>query len=164
MAFLTDPTFWVAISLLIFVALVWRPIAKAVPKALDDRAAKIKAEMDEAEKLRVEAQELLAQYQRKQREVSIEAESIVRHAREEANRMTAEGKAKLEAALKRREKSALERIRRAEEQAMAVVRARAVDLAVAATRELLAARLTPAKDDALIDRAIRELPERLRVH
>ncbi|MBM3734022.1 MAG: F0F1 ATP synthase subunit B [Acidimicrobiia bacterium] len=164
MAFLTDPTFWVAISLVIFVALVWRPIAKSVPKALDDRAARIKAEMDEAEQLRVEAQELLAQYQRKQREVSIEAESVVLHAREEANRMTAEGKAKLEAALKRREKAALERIRRAEEQAMAVVRARAVDLAVAATRELLAARLTPAKDDALIDRAIRELPERLRVH
>lgn len=164
MAFFSDPTFWVAVSLVIFAALVWRPIAKSVPKALDDRAARIKAEMDEAEKLRVEAQELLAQYQRKQREVAIESESIVRHAREETNRMAAEGKARLEAALKRREKTALERIRRAEEQAMAAVRAHAVDLAVAATRELLAQRLTPAKDDALIDQAIKELPERLRVH
>jgi F-type H+-transporting ATPase subunit b len=161
MAFLSDPTFWVAVSLAIFIALVWKPVATAVPKALDDRAAKIKAELDEAEKLRNEAQELLAQYQRKQREVAIEAESIVRHAREEAARMTEEGKAKLEAALKRREAAARARIRRAEEQAMGVVRSRAVDLAIAATRELLAQRLTPAKDDALIDRAIKELPTQL---
>jgi F-type H+-transporting ATPase subunit b len=161
MAIFSDPTFWVAVSLVIFVALVWRPIAKALPKALDDRAAKIKAEMDEAEKLRTEAQELLAQYQRKQREVAIESESIVRHAREEAARMTEEGKAKLEAALRRREAAARARIRRAEEQAMTVVRSRAVDLAIAATRELLAQRLTPAKDDALIDRAIKELPTQL---
>lgn len=157
----SDPTFWVAVSLLIFAALVWRPIAQAVPKALDERAARIKAEMEEAENLRVEAQELLAEYQRKQRDVAIEAESIVRHARDEAARMTEDGKARLEAALKRREKSALERIRRAEEQAMELVRARAVDLAIAATRELLASRLTPAKDDALIDQAIRELPAQL---
>ena len=161
MTLFADPTFWVAVSLLIFVALVWRPIAKAAPKALDDRAAKIKAEIEEAEKLRAEAQELLAQYQRQQREVAQEAESIVRHARDEANRMTEEGKAKLEAALKRREAAARERIRRAEEQAVAVVRARAIDLAIAATRQLLARRLTPAKDDALIDRAIKDLPARL---
>ena len=156
-----DPTFWVAVSLLIFAALVWQPIAKALPKTLDARAARIRAEIEEAEKLRAEAQDLLAQYQRKQREVAGEAEAIVRHAREEANRMTEEGKARLEAALKRREKSALERIRRAEEQALALVRSRAVDLAIEATRALLAARLDETKSNVLIDQAIEELPAKL---
>ena len=161
MTFFTDPTFWVAISLLLFAALVYQPIAKALPKALDARAAKIRAEIEEAEKLRAEAQDLLAQYQRQQREVAAEAETVVRHAREETNRMAEEGKARLEAALKRREKAALERIRRAEEQAMAVVRARAVDLAIEAARTLLSERLTAAKGDALIDQAIKDLPARL---
>jgi F-type H+-transporting ATPase subunit b len=161
MTFLADPTFWVMISLLLFAALVYQPIAKALPKALDSRADKIRAEIEEAEKLRAEAQDLLAQYQRKQREVAGEAETIVRHAREEANRMAEEGKARLEAALKRREKAALERIRRAEEQARAVIRARAVDLAIEATRKLLAERLTDAKSDALVEAAIKDLPKRL---
>jgi len=161
MTFFTDPTFWVAISLLLFAALVYQPIAKALPKALDARADKIRAEIEEAEKLRAEAQDLLAQYQRQQREVAAEAETVVRHAREETNRMAEEGKARLEAALKRREKAALERIRRAEEQAMAVIRARTVDLAIAAARTLLSERLTAAKGDALIDQAIKDLPARL---
>jgi F-type H+-transporting ATPase subunit b len=164
MTFFTDPTFWIAVSLLLFAVLVYRPIAQALPKTLDARAAKIRAEIEEAEKLRAEAQELLAEYQRKQREVAAEAETIVRHAREETNRMAEEGRLRLEAALKRREKTALARIRRAEEQAMAAVRARAVELAVAAARTLIAERLTPAKDDALIERAIRDLPARLRPH
>ena len=161
MTFLTDPTFWVAVSLLIFAALVYRPIANALPKTLDARAARIRAEIEEAEKIRSEAQDLLAQYQRKQREVADEAEAIVRHAREEASRMAEEGKARLEASLKRREKAALERIRRAEEQALALVRTQAVDLAIEATRTILAARLNDAKSDALIDQAIRDLPARL---
>ena len=156
-----DPTFWVAISLLLFAALVYQPIARALPKALDTRADKIRAEIEEAEKLRAEAQDLLAQYQRQQREVAAEAETIVRRARAETNRLAEEGRVRLEAALKRREKTAIERIRRAEEQAMATVRARTVDLAIAAARTLLAERLTQAKGDALIDQAIKELPARL---
>ncbi len=161
MTFLTDPTFWEVVALVLFAALVYRPIAKVLPKTLDARAAKIKAEIEEAEKLRAEAQDLLAEYQRKQREVAAEAETIVRHARDEANRMAEEGRLRLEAALKRREKAATARIRRAEEQAMAVVRARAVDLAIEAARALVAERLTPAKNDAIIDRAIKELPAQL---
>lgn len=129
-----------------------------IARALDAAMAGVR---DAAAEAAAEAQELLARYQRQQREVAGEAESIVRHARDETKRMTEEGQAKLEAALKRREAAARERIRRAEEQAMAVVRARAIDLAIAATRQLLAQRLTPAKDDALIDRAIKELPARL---
>lgn len=161
MTLFTDPTFWVAISLLIFAALVYPPIAKALPKALDARADRIRVEIEEAEKLRAEAQDLLAQYQRKQREAAAEAGAIVSHAREETMRMAEEGKARLKASLKRREKAALERIRRAEEQAMTLVRARAVDLAVEATRTLLSERLTAAKSDALIDQAIKDLPARL---
>ena len=151
MTFFTDPTFWVAISLLLFAALVYQPIAKALPKALDARAAKIRAEIEEAEKLRAEAQDLLAQYQRQQREVAAEAETVVRHAREETNRMAEEGKARLEAALKRREKAALERIRRAEEQAMAGVRAAAAD----AAQNLIGERLERAQAAKAVDAALK---------
>ena len=161
MAVFQDPTFWVAIALLVFLAAIFKPVANAVPKALDDRAAKIRTEMEEAESLKSEAQELLAQYQRKQREAKDEAEAIVQHAREEAARLVREGTAKMEAALKRREQSALERIRRAETQAAAQVRARTVDLAVEAAILMLAERAGGAKADALIERTIRELPARL---
>ncbi len=162
MTLFADSTFWVAVSLVIFLALVWRPIAKAAPKALDDRAAKIKAEIEEAEALRTEAQELLAQYQRKQREARAEAEAIARHAREEAVRLVRDGNARIEATLKRREQSALNRIRRAELEASAQVRARTVDLAVEAATLMLADRIAGPQGDALIDQAIRELPQKLR--
>ena len=161
MAIFQDPTFWVAVALLVFVAAVFKPVAKSVPKVLDDRADKIRAEIAEAEALRAEAQDLLAQYQRKQREAKAEAEAIVQHAREEAARLVKDGNARIEAALKRREQSALDRIRRAEAEATAQIRARTVDLAVEAATILLADRVAGPKGDALIDRAIGELPQKL---
>ncbi|MBM3565320.1 MAG: F0F1 ATP synthase subunit B [Alphaproteobacteria bacterium] len=161
MAIFQDPTFWVAIALLVFVAAVFRPVSKSVPKALDDRARKIKTEIDEAEALRGEAQELLAQYQRKQREAKAETEAIVRRARDEAARLVEQGTARMEAALKRREQSALERIRRAETDARQRVRAQTVDLAIQATALILAERVQGPKGDQLIDQAIRELPAKL---
>lgn len=85
-----DPTFWTAVAVVLFVALIAKPVGKMASKALDERADKIKAELDEAEKLRNEAQDLLAQYQRKQRDAASEAESIIQHAKEEAERMDRE--------------------------------------------------------------------------
>ena len=161
MTIFQDPTFWVAVALAVFLAAVFKPVAKSVPKALDARADKIRGEIAEAEALRAEAQDLLAQYQRKQREAKAEAEAIVQHAREEAARMVREGSARIETALKRREQSALERIRRAETQAVAQVRARTVELAVEAATIMLADRIAGPKGDALIDRAINELPQKL---
>jgi F-type H+-transporting ATPase subunit b len=153
--------FWVAIGLALFLFFIGKRALNLVNVALDDRALRIKNRIDEATRAAEEAQALLATYERKQRDAAEEAESILDNARREAKRFTAEAKADLERTLKRREVQAMERIAQAEQAAVAEVRARAVDVAIEATRSLMAERLTPAQGDALINAAIKELPEKL---
>jgi hypothetical protein len=86
-ALLHDTSFWVAIAFIIFVVLAWRPLKKALVTALDDRTDRIRRDIDEAARLREEAQALLAEYKRKQRDAAAEAEEILRHARTEADRL-----------------------------------------------------------------------------
>jgi len=158
---LHDPAFWVAIALVLFVILIAKPVGKMASKGLDERAEKIKKELDDAERLRNEAQDLLAQYQRKQRDAAGEAEAIIQHAKEEAERMDREGRERLKASLERREKLAMDRIRMAEQQAVERVRSRAVDVAIAATGQVLADSLSAGKADSLVNDAIEQLPSRL---
>ena len=160
-AFLTDPTTWVALAFVIFVALIAWKAWPGMMKGLDARAAKIKAELDEAERLRDEAQKLLADYQRKQKEALAEAEAMIRQAEEEAKRMRAKAEAELDASIKRREKQALDRIAQAEAAAAAEVRNLAVDVAVAAAAKVLAQGQDPARAAQRIDAAIADLPRRL---
>lgn len=155
------PETWVAIAFVIFVALVWKPATKGLLGALDARAARIKKELSEAQRLREEAQALLAQYQKKQNEAMQQAESILAHAKDEAERLSQQAAKDLDAALKRRESLALQRIAQAEQQAAADVRAAAVDIAIAATEKILTEKLDDTKADALVEQAIRELPAKL---
>lgn len=157
----SDPTFWVLVAFVIFVALVWKPGAKAITQMLDDRAEKIRSDLDKAAKLREEAQALFAEYQKKQRDALQEAQAIVASAKAEAERLSAQAAAELETSLKRREQLALQRIAQAEQQAMADVRAAAVDLAMSATRKLLTEKVDTARHEALIESAIKELPGKL---
>ena len=161
MDFLQDPTFWVLVAFVAFIAAAGYPIAKAITAGLDKRADKISADIDEAQKLREEAQDLLASYQRKQRDAVEEAEAIVSHAREEAGRLIEQGRERLEGALERREKLAMDRIGQAEAQALDTVRAKTVDVALNATRDFLAENLKGKQADALVEAAIKELPEKL---
>ncbi len=161
MEFLQDPTFWVLVAFVLFIGAAGRPIAKAITAGLDKRADKIRADMEEAEKLREEAQDLLASYQRKQRDAEEEAKAIVAHAREESERLVVQGRERLEAALERREKLAMDRIEQAEAQAIDTVRAKTVDVALSATRDFLANKFTGKEADALVEAAIKELPEKL---
>ena len=85
MEFLRDPEFWIAIAFLIFIALVSRPIVKAVNKILDERSAKIRNDLEEARRLRSEAEALLAEYQKKQQEAAREAGDILARARDESS-------------------------------------------------------------------------------
>ena len=85
-----DPTFWVAVAFVIFVVAVFKPIRAAMLGGLDAKIAEIRQEVEEAEKLREEAQSLLANYQRQQRQALQDAEAIVARAREEAERHRAE--------------------------------------------------------------------------
>ncbi|MBX7199264.1 MAG: F0F1 ATP synthase subunit B [Rhodospirillaceae bacterium] len=156
-----DPEFWVALVFIGVVALFYRPAMKAVGENLDARAGKIRAQIEEARKLREEAQALLAEYQRKQRDAMAEAEKIIATARAEAVRLKADAEKDLEFALERRKQQALERIAQSEAQAVAQVRNTAVDVALAAAEKLIQGSLDQGKRQALADKAIAELPSRL---
>ncbi len=154
-------TFWVAVAFVVFVAAVYRPVARMVSSTLDARGAKIREELDEAVRLREEAQALLAGYQRRQSEAATEAEHILKHAREETERQAKQAVEAVETALERRKHQAMDRIARAEEEALAEVRGAAVDIAVRATRELLVGQLDDKRRAALIDEAIAALDKKL---
>ena len=160
-AFYEAPEFWVAMAFVVVVAAVFKPVASRIGAALDDRAETIKTQIDEAVRLREEAQDLLASYERKQRDAAAEAEEIVERARKEADRLGAKAAEDLEKALKRRRQQAMERIARAEAEALDEVRGIAVDVALDATRRLLAEMMSGKRADAMIDVAIEELPEKL---
>lgn len=156
-----NETFWVGLAFVIFVAAVYRPVSRKLGAALDDRAQRIKEELDEAVRLREEAQALLAGYERRQNEALKEAEDILAHAREEAERQTRQAGEALEELIRRREAQAVERIARAEEEATADVRNAAVELAIAATRKLILSELKEDQRQALVDEAIGELGDKL---
>ncbi len=158
---LSDPTFWVMIAfILLFGVLVYLKVPGTIGRQLDNRATQIESDIREAEKLREEAQELLATYERKQKEALKEAEAILESARDEAKRLGEHGKERLTQALARREKMATDRIAQVEAQAIDEVRQAAVEIAIDATRILVAAE-AKTTGDRLIDDAIGDLGKKL---
>lgn len=156
-----DPEFWVLVSAVIFVIVIWKPAGRSLSGTLDARAARIAAELDEARRLREEAERLLADYQAKQRDAVREAEAIVAHARDEAERLAAQSARELEQSLERRRRLAEERIAQAEAKAVQEIRGAAVDVAIAAARNVIAGELDQSRGSVLIDEAIAALPPRL---
>lgn len=148
-------TFWVFLGFLVFIGiLVYLKVPAKLVAALDTRADKIKAELDEARRLREEAQALLADYKRKHGEAAAEAEEIVAQARREASALAAEARTRIDDYVARRTKAVEQRIAQAETQAVAEVRSRAIDVATAAASRILAAKAEGAVGDTLIDRSI----------
>ena len=129
--------------------------------ALDDKIAQIRNEVEEAQRLREEAQSTLASYQLKQRDAAQEVEAMMEQAKAEAEAHSKSAEAALKAMLKRQEQSASEKIQQAEAAAVQEIRDRAVTVALAATVSLLEEKLSGASGDALIDDAIKTLPDRL---
>jgi F-type H+-transporting ATPase subunit b len=162
MHFFHDPEFWVLVAAIIFVAAVYKPVGRALTGGLDARAARIRAELDEARRLREEAERLVAEYRAKQQAAVADAEAIVAHAKAEAERVAAQSARDLELALERRQRMAEERIAQAEAKALDEVRAAAIDVAIAAARDVIAAEIDERRGSALIDQAIVTLPQRLR--
>lgn len=157
----SSPEFWVAVAFFVFVGGLYKPASKVVIGALDERAERIRAQLDEAQRLREEAQHLLAEYQRKQRQALQDAEAILNQARATAERHREDSAAELEESLKRRERQAMDRIAQAEAEALAEVRGIAVAVSIEATRKLLAEGIDDGKADQLIDAAIAELPDKV---
>lgn len=159
---LQDPAFWVGIAFVMFVAfLLWKKIPKLIAGALDKRADGIRTQLEEARALREEAQALLADYQRKQRDAEKEAEQIIEHAREEAERISTEAEAALKASIERRTQLAQDKIAQAEAAAVKEVQNVAVDVATSTARKLIQDEMTKDKADDLTEQVIKELPGHL---
>ncbi|HXQ52269.1 MAG TPA: F0F1 ATP synthase subunit B [Stellaceae bacterium] len=158
---IADPEFGVLIAFVIGVGYLAYKGTPMITAALDQRAAKIKADLDEAQRLREEAQKTLADFQKKQRDALKEADEIIARARTEAERAAERGERDLEASLERRRRMALEKIALEEAKAVAEVREVAVEIAMAAVRRALAQDLDPARRAKLLDDAIQSLPQAL---
>ena len=154
---LSNPETWVCFAAIGFAAVIWKKGRAPMMAFLDARTAKIKAALDEAERLKNEAQDLLADVQRKHRDAIQTSQKIIDAARENAVRLQRESEQKLADSMKRREAQLLERIRRAEASAMQELREQAADIATKSA-ELLLQEALPKRASKLVDDAIAEIP------
>ncbi|HEU4476486.1 MAG TPA: ATP F0F1 synthase subunit B [Methyloceanibacter sp.] len=162
MEFLATAEFWVAVSFFLFVGLVvYLGAHKKVAEALDARAARIAKELEEAKRLRVEAQKVLADYRQKQGDAVKEAQAIVDLARKEAEILAAETRRSMKEQFDRRMKLAEDKIARAETEALREVREAAADAAVAAAQVVIAQKITPETADKLVKQGIEALKGKL---
>ena len=159
---LFEPETWVALAFVIFViGMGYIGVHRIVGKSLDERAARIRAELDETRKLKDEAAALLADYQRKRHEAEGEAQAIIADAKAEAERLAAEARTKIEEFVARRTKMAETKIAQAEAQAAADVRGAAAEAAVAAAEKILAQETKGPLADELIAKGIDDVRKKL---
>ena len=162
MEFLNNTNIVVGIGFVIFVGiLIYVGVPGMLTRKLDERAMRIKAELDEARALRDEAQTLLAGYERRQKEVKTQAADIVTAARAEAERAAVAAKEEIRRSVARRMQTAAEQITAAEQAAIRQIKDRAVTVAVAAAGDVLRARIKADDANRLIDSAISEVGARL---
>jgi len=162
MEMLKEPEFWVAIGFLLVIALlVWKGVPGMVGKMLDERAAVIAAELEEARRLRAEAAALLADYQKRAAGAEAEARLIVEAATAEAAQFQKDSRIALEAQIARRTAAAQDKIAQAEAAALNEIRGLAADSAVNAARKLIAARLDEKRAAGLIADSIEGVGEKL---
>ena len=159
---LLEAEFWVAVAFFVFMGIVWKVGGFGqLTKGLDSRAKRVRAELDEARRLREEAASVLADYKKRRSEAEKEAESIVAGAREEAGRIAEEGHARLNDFIARRTKSAETKIAQAELQATAQVRAAAADAAVKVSEVILRERMQGEAAQDLVRSSLGEVKVRL---
>lgn len=157
-----DATFWAFVALILFLALLaYLKVPAKLGEMLDQRAERIGHELEEARALREEAQQVLAEYQRKRHEAEQEAKDLVQAAKREANAIVADAKEKTEEYVARRTMLAEQKIAQAERDAINEVRARAVDVAVAAASRLLAEKVDAETDARLFKSSLEEVKSRM---
>lgn len=162
MEMLHDPETWVAVGFVLVIALlVWKGVPRMVGKMLDQRAAVIAAELEEAKRLRAEAAALLADYQKRAAGAEAEARSIVDAATAEAAQFQKEARAALEAQIARRAASAQDKIAQAEAHALNEIRGLAADAAVNAAQKLIVAKLDEKRASGMITDSIKGLGDKL---
>ncbi|PVA10150.1 ATP F0F1 synthase subunit B [Pelagivirga sediminicola] len=159
---LSNTNFVVTIAFILFVGfLVYMKVPGKIGEMLDKRADGIKSELDEARALREEAQALLATYERKQKDVQDQADRIVAQAKSEATAAADQAREDLKKSIARRLQAAEDRIASAEAEAVREVRDRAITIAVAAAREVIAKQMTATEANKLIDSGIETVEAKL---
>jgi F-type H+-transporting ATPase subunit b len=159
--FFANPTNWVVISFILFVFMFMKFAYGKVVAILDDRIADIEQELNSVETLRIEAQELLAQYQRKHRDAMKEADEILAKAKNQAENIRKTAEADLEATKQRREKQLEERLERIERDAVNDVKAYATQISLQAAETLIRTKMDKKSSKALLDESLEKIPAEL---
>ena len=160
-SFFAEPRNWVAIAFVLFFVLFGKKLWATLTQMLDDRGAAVRAELEEAARLRREAEAMLRDAERRRAEALTEAKALIDGARAEAIRVAAAATAEAEASARRREQMAIDRIAAAEKAAVDEVRLTAAEIATAAARQVIAEGLSAEADARLVDHAIGQLPNAL---
>lgn len=161
MEILESANLWILVAFIFFIGLFGRKAFKKIVQGLDARAGRIKAELDEAQRLREEAQGVLAEYERKRQAAEDEARQMVAHAKIEAERHAEAARMALEETMNRRTELAMQRISQAEAEAMQEVRDTAAGLAIEAAARLIRDKLDETRANELIDESIKQVREKL---
>ncbi|PWG01635.1 F0F1 ATP synthase subunit B [Sphingosinicella humi] len=150
-----DATAWVALAMLLVIAIMlWKKVPAAIGKALDKKIAGIREQLDEAAKLRAEAEALKAEYEAKAAAAGAEAATMLERARHEAEGIVEQAKVDSAALIERRARMAEDKIAAAERAAIADVRAKAASAAAAAAAKLIAEQHDATADKTMVDQTI----------
>ncbi len=154
---LADGYTWYTFSFIIFAAIIIKVASPIVSKALDTRIEGIKKDLEEAENLRVEAQEMLAQFQRKHRDAVHESEKIIENAKENARQFRQQAEAELDEIMQRREQQLESRLQRMEQNAISEIQAYAADLAMNAATQIIVDKLDKKTNSKLVEQSISDI-------
>jgi F-type H+-transporting ATPase subunit b len=158
----SNPELWVAVGLVLFLAIaIYAGAHRTAFGVLDAKAATIKFDLDEAARLRTEAEAMLVDIRRQREETEAQGIAMLEQARADAERLAAEAKVKLEEQIVRRTALADRRIANAEREATAEVKSAAADLAAQMAETILADRLKGMKTDPMVAPAVEQLASRL---
>lgn len=160
-ALLSNPLFWVTVTFVLFVGGVFKTVKKLLFKVLDERSAKIAAELKQAQALREEAEKVLALYKQKQAEYTKEAETILQRAREEAEHTAAHADKELKAALDMRVQAAMEEIAQEEVRAINEVRSHIIDISLAAARNVVTQQVATTPQQELMKLALTDIDRKI---
>lgn len=152
-----DESFWVAMAFVVFIGLILKPVGRFIINGLDQRSSRIKDELDEAMRLKEEAQALLALYQRKHKKSVEEAEKIIAHAKSESERIIEHAKERLEQELERKTELSVQKIAQAEASVVKELRDNAVDMTVVAAKDLILESLSDDVVEAITDESVKDI-------
>lgn len=152
-----DAKFWVASAFVLFMVVFLRYVAPPIARALDGRASKISAELEAAQRLREEAAAVLASYKEKEKQALKDAEALLVHAREEAERLKKQAEQSLKENVERRIAQANEKIARAESEAVDTIRTQIVDTAIAAVKKVATEAGAAITQEKAVKKAITEI-------